>query len=78
MIAILLRLPLAGFRLEVDVKLEGQGIAVLGPSGAGKTSLLESIAGLRREAEGRIAIGEDVLLDSAAGLRLPPEKRRVG
>ena len=78
MIAIRLRLPLAAFRLEVDVSLEAPAIAVLGPSGAGKTSLLEAIAGLRREAEGRIAIGEEVVLDSAAGLRRPPEKRRVG
>jgi molybdate transport system ATP-binding protein len=77
-IAIRLRLPLAAFPLAVDVSLEAPAIAVLGPSGAGKTSLIESIAGLRREAEGRIAIGEEVVLDSAAGLRLPPEKRRVG
>jgi molybdate transport system ATP-binding protein len=77
-ISVLLRLPLVGFRLEVDVHLEAPAIAVLGPSGAGKTSLLESIAGLRRTAEGRIAIDEEVVLDTAAGLRLPPERRRIG
>jgi len=77
-ISVLLRLPLAGFSLEVDVRLEAPAVAVLGPSGAGKTSLLESIAGLRRAAEGRISINEEVVLDSAAGLRLPPERRRIG
>ena len=78
MIAILLRLPLAGFRLEVDVRLDAPAIAVLGPSGAGKTSLLESIAGLRRVAQGRITIDEEVVLDTAAGVRLRPERRRIG
>ena len=78
MISILLRLPLAGFSLEVDVRLGAPAIAVLGPSGAGKTSLLESIAGLRNAAEGRIAIDEEVVLDTAAGLRFSPERRRIG
>jgi len=50
----------------------------MGPSGAGKTSLLEAIAGLRRRARGRVAFGAEVLLDSARGVALPPERRRVG
>ena len=49
----------------------------MGPSGAGKTSLLEAIAGLRR-ATGRIAVPGETLLDSAAGVDLPAEKRRIG
>ena len=40
-------LPLADFTLEVDVELRGRVTAVFGPSGAGKTSLLDLIAGLR-------------------------------
>jgi ABC-type branched-subunit amino acid transport system ATPase component len=52
--------------------------AVLGPSGAGKTSLLESVAGLRRAATGRVAVGGEPLLDTERGVALPPEKRRVG
>jgi molybdate transport system ATP-binding protein len=73
-----LRLPLAAFRLELSARLSSDAVAVLGPSGAGKTSLLEAIAGLRPEAEGRIAIDEDVLLDSQRGIRLAPERRRIG
>jgi molybdate transport system ATP-binding protein len=77
-IEIAVDLPLAAGALRVEARL-GDGItAVMGPSGAGKTSLLEALAGLRRRARGRIAVGDAVLLDSARGVRLPPERRRVG
>jgi molybdate transport system ATP-binding protein len=77
-IEIALDLPLAAGALRVEARL-GDGVtAVMGPSGAGKTSLLEALAGLRRRARGRIAVGDAVLLDSGRGVRLPPERRRVG
>jgi molybdate transport system ATP-binding protein len=73
-----LTLPLARFPLRVRETLPGGLTAVLGPSGAGKTSLLESVAGLRPGATGRIAVGGEPLLDTARGVALPPERRRVG
>ncbi len=78
MIDLEIRLPLAHFTLEVSARCPGASVAVLGPSGAGKTSLLEVIAGLRRKSQGRVRLDGDVLLDSGAGVDLPPEKRRVG
>lgn len=67
---------------ELDLRLDieaGPGItALFGPSGAGKTSLLNMVAGLLRPSEGRIAVDGEVLFDSAQGIDLPPEKRRVG
>lgn len=51
--------------------------AIVGPSGAGKTSLLEAIAGLRR-ARGRIVVSDHVLLDSSSQIDLPPERREIG
>lgn len=70
-------LAFGSFTLEAAFANEGC-LAVLGPSGAGKTSLLEAIAGLRPGATGRILIDGDVLLDSTRRLRVPPERRRVG
>jgi molybdate transport system ATP-binding protein len=72
------RLPLAHFDLQLDVTIHGQVTAVLGPSGAGKTSLLDLLAGLRRTRQGRLRVGERVLSDGVSGLFVPPEHRRIG
>lgn len=55
------------------------GLTVLfGPSGAGKTTVLDAIAGLLRPERGRIAVGGTMVFDSAAGLDVPPERRAAG
>nr|WP_308461773.1 ATP-binding cassette domain-containing protein [Sphingomonas folli] len=57
----------------------GEGLTVLvGPSGAGKTSLLDMIAGLLRPSRGHVRVGGRTLYDSASGIDLPPERRRAG
>lgn len=71
-------LPLAEFTLSVDLKLTASVTGLTGPSGAGKTSLLELIAGLRRPQHGSITLDGLKLTDSASRQFLPPEKRRVG
>jgi molybdate transport system ATP-binding protein len=78
MIRLAVELPLASFPLRATVDLAGAVTAVMGPSGGGKTSLLETIAGLRRRTQGRIVVAGDVLLDTGAGIRLAPERRKVG
>ena len=65
-------LPLAPFTLEVSLEMSARTTALYGPSGAGKTSLLEVIAGLRTPTSGRVELhGRDVT-------DLPPRLRRVG
>ena len=55
----------------------GPGLtALFGPSGAGKTSILNMVAGLLRPDRGHIRIGDRTLFDGATDL--PPEARRVG
>lgn len=52
--------------------------ALFGPSGAGKTSIVNMVAGLMKPDAGRIVINEDCLFDSARRIDLPPEKRHIG
>jgi molybdate transport system ATP-binding protein len=73
-----LRLPLAPFTLEADASLGGRVTAIFGSSGAGKTSLLELIAGLRRPAAGRIVVDGVTLTDAAAHVFVPPHRRAIG
>lgn len=78
MIELALSVPLAGFTLDVALRLPAAATAVMGRSGSGKTSLLEAIAGLRPKARGRVALDGRVLQDSAGRVWLPPERRRIG
>jgi molybdate transport system ATP-binding protein len=71
-------LPLADFTLEIDVQLQCQVTGIFGPSGAGKTSLLDLIAGLRRPASARIVLNDRVLTDTVAGVVMPPRLREIG
>lgn len=72
------RLPLAHFTLEVDAVLDGRVTAIFGASGAGKTALLEIIAGLRRPAAGCVRVGGAMLTDVATATFISAERRAVG
>src|SRR6188508_1407269 len=66
--------------LDLNVALETHGrvTALFGRSGAGKTSLVNMIAGLASPDRGRIEIDGQVLFDSAAGVDVPAQARRIG
>jgi molybdate transport system ATP-binding protein len=66
--------------VRISARFEaGDGItALFGPSGAGKTTILNMVAGLLRPDAGRIAVNGQTLFDSAQGIDLPPERRRLG
>jgi len=53
-------------------------MALVGPSGAGKTTVLRAIAGLVRPERGRIALDGEAWFDAARRLHRPPEERAVG
>lgn len=72
------RLPLPHFTLEVNATLSARVTAIFGASGAGKTSLLEIIVGLRRPANGTVCLDGSPLTDAAARIFVPPEKRAIG
>ena len=73
-----IRHPLDRFDLDVRLALDGGLTALLGPSGAGKTRTLDSIAGLLQPERARVVLDEDVLADTAANIWVPPHRRHIG
>jgi len=64
--------------IEVTLAAPTDGVlALFGPSGAGKTTILNWLAGLGRPDRGSIRLNGTTLFDRATGVNLPPEKRRV-
>lgn len=72
------RIPLAQFDVDLDVEFDARVTAVFGPSGAGKTSLLDAIAGLRPMSHGEIDIGGKTLFSTSKKINLPPRRRAIG
>ena len=71
-------LPLEPFTLEVDAEIHSRVTAIFGPSGAGKTSLLDLIAGLRRAKSTFIQLDDIVLTDTTKNLVVPTHRRGIG
>jgi molybdate transport system ATP-binding protein len=71
-------LPLADFSLTIDLEIQNQVTAIFGPSGAGKTSLLDLIAGLRHPKSAFIQLGQRILTDTAARTNVPTRRRQIG
>ena len=66
------------FQRHVRIKDDARVIALVGPSGAGKTSVLNAIAGLVTPVAGRIDVDGRSLFDSTRGIDVPVHHRRVG
>lgn len=64
--------------VEVAFRSDAALVALVGPSGIGKTTLLNCIAGLAAPDSGRIIIGGATLFDGEAGINLPPQQRQCG
>lgn len=76
---VLLRHRQGAFGLNVEFRVQANGVtALFGPSGAGKTTIVNAIAGLLRPQEGRIVLDGATLLDTAARIFVPPRLRHTG
>ena len=78
MLDIDLQLRRGAFERHVRIAEDARVLALTGPSGAGKTTVLNAIAGLVQPTAGRIAIGGRTLFDSTAGIDVPTPRRHVG
>jgi molybdate transport system ATP-binding protein len=73
-----IQLPLQQFDLECSFEAQSEAIVLFGRSGAGKTSVLDCIAGFRPPQRGQISLGDRVLFSSGQAVNVPARHRRIG
>ncbi len=71
--------PLRSYDASVELTVaDGATVALVGPSGAGKTTVLRVVAGLLRPQHGRVAVDGQTWLDTGSGIIIPPDRRKAG
>jgi len=78
MLAVDVEKRLADFTLHAAFESASGVTALFGPSGAGKTTIVNMIAGLLKPDRGRIALNGDLVFDAAARIDVPTWRRRIG
>ena len=78
MLEVALQSRLGDLALDIAFAADRGITALFGRSGAGKTSIVEMLAGLRRPTGGRVVLDGETLYDGATGIDLAPERRRLG
>ncbi len=69
---------LGDFSLQASFASEGRVTGLFGASGAGKTSLINMIAGLLKPDRGVVTLDGETLDDTSARVHVPPHRRRIG
>lgn len=78
MLELRLQLPLGAGDLSLDLVTESLSVAVFGPSGGGKSTLLRTVAGVERRGRGLVRVRGQSWMDSERHLFLPPWERGGG
>ncbi len=78
MLAVAVERQLGDFTLRAVFESAGGAAALFGPSGAGKTSVINMIAGLLAPDRGRIVLNGEVLFDNEARINMPAWQRQIG
>jgi molybdate transport system ATP-binding protein len=77
-LAVAVEKQLGALTLAAQFQIAGGVTALFGPSGAGKTSVVNMIAGLLRPDRGSIVLGDTILFDQEEAINVPPHRRRIG
>jgi molybdate transport system ATP-binding protein len=77
-LAVAVEKQLGALKLAAQFQIVGGVTALFGPSGAGKTSLVNMIAGLLKPDRGSIVLDDTILFDQAEAINVPPHRRRIG
>lgn len=77
-LSVRLQHQLPGIALDLEFDAPAGVTVLFGRSGAGKTTVVNAVAGLVRPEAGRVAVGDWVLFDTDRGVWLPPHRRRLG
>jgi len=78
MLAVQLDKQLGEFAVKASFASESGATVLFGPSGAGKTSVINMIAGLLKPDHGRVVLDGAVLFDDKARINVPAARRRIG
>jgi molybdate transport system ATP-binding protein len=73
-----IQVPMGDGELEIRLKSEAPAVAVFGPSGGGKSTLLRTLAGVEKRVTGLVKVGGKTWLDTDNGIFVPPWERKVG
>lgn len=65
-------------KLNINMKIDSMRCAIVGPSGAGKTSIFDVISGLMTPHRGRVTLGNNILFSSHEKVNIPVHRRKIG
>ncbi|MGA3079335.1 MAG: ATP-binding cassette domain-containing protein, partial [Bryobacteraceae bacterium] len=74
----MIQVRLAAHGVDVEFQAAPGITALFGPAAAGKTLILDAIAGFATPASGRIILDDEILFDGASRVNLPPRRRHCG
>jgi molybdate transport system ATP-binding protein len=77
LLSVAVQAALGPFSLQASLEVGAEPLALVGPNGSGKTSLLLAILGLRKPDRGRIVLSDEVLFDDGLAIDRPTEERHL-